>query len=91
LNVSGDVLQFDVVAPGVPVVAGVDFSAGARTVGCGQATFNNQQSISNQHSAFSNSYTSPWSPTLFRRVVASSVAAAFCAASRDAYGPARTR
>jgi hypothetical protein len=88
LNVSGDVLQFDVVAPGVPVVAGVDFSAGARTVGCGQATF---KSTINQQSAFSNSYTSPWSPTLFRRVVASSVAAAFCAASRDAYGPARTR
>jgi len=36
LNVSSDVLQFDVVVPGTPVAADVEFSAAARTVGGGQ-------------------------------------------------------
>ena len=36
LNVSADVLQFDVVSPGDPAVAMVDFSARARTAGSTQ-------------------------------------------------------
>jgi len=88
LNVSGDVLQFDVVAPGVPVVAGVDFSAGARTVGCGQATFINQQS---NQSAISNSLLLPGHPHFFAALLLRASPTLFCAASRDAHGPTRTR